>query len=50
MVLMGKCVDAGRIDNEADAASAPDFDRVAFHHAFNAAVTAFFVDHLGSRR
>ncbi|WP_342630017.1 dienelactone hydrolase family protein [Nguyenibacter vanlangensis] len=31
-------------------ASAPDFDRVAFHHAFNAAVTAFFVDHLGSRR
>jgi predicted dienelactone hydrolase len=40
------CDDYGRANLAFLCASAPDFDRAAFHHSFNAAVATFFTRHL----
>ena len=46
--FLGPCNDQGKANNAAICASAPGFDRAAFHHTFNAAIAAFFAANLPS--
>ncbi|WP_421739151.1 alpha/beta hydrolase family protein [Caulobacter sp.] len=44
--FLAPCNDQGRATNPDICTSAPGFDRAAFHHTFNTAVTAFFTANL----
>jgi len=44
--FLAPCNDQGRATTAQICASAPGFDRAAFHHTFNAAVTTFFTANL----
>lgn len=44
--FLAPCNDQGRVTTAQICSSAPGFDRAAFHHTFNATITAFFTANL----